>query len=803
MKRTALVLSLLSLTPALLPAQVSVPLFMSYQGRVTDAAGVGIGTGVPVNRKVIFRLYSSSTDTAALWTEEQTVTISDGEFSVLLGLGIQPITGLYANAAHPPLNAAFAKSGTDRYLGITVDGGDGTINASDTELTPRQRLATTAYALRAASADSVATGTDLQLNGGSNYGLGWYGTDRTFNGVAVDGPVLYGQGGGALGVVNGATQTSVLRWDANGKVGIGTGAANLSTLTNTKLVIQGDDTTAPAQQLSIRGNADPNKRLNLGFNTTSNLGAIQSWSAASVAGSLLLNPSGGNVGINTTTAPTVALDVNGSMKASALTLSGALSAGSISATGQVSTTGTLQSSSAVLASGSEGFRFLSGDGDGGMFSPQDNVVQFKTNDIERMRLNSAGALVSGNLTTKAADGKYSILNMDSLNSYAANGTGGTLYLNYAGGTVQVGQGGVTNFGVNGTVYANGAITSTGRIYAAGTNGGGFAFSGPGDSDGGMFSTADGIIVFRTDNVDRVWVRQNGRVGIGTAEPLAMLDVNGSIKYTNTANGAYWNFSPPSSNAFSVAGAPNEQDYSIRASNWVLAKGYWCVSDERLKEKLGYSDSSTDLETMMKLKIADYRFKDTVQNGTAEQKKVIAQDVEKVYPQAVTCSKGIIPDIFKKVPVDKDGWITLNAGLKKGDQVRLIGKDGATSQHEVLEATDDKFRTGYKTEDAEVFVYGRQVDDLRTVDYEALAMLNISATQEIVRKLQSKSDELTALNARLAALEAKDKERDDKLALLEKLVLATRDGNAGKDGNNGQTPAPARTVALQQQAKAAE
>ncbi|MES2705020.1 MAG: tail fiber domain-containing protein [Verrucomicrobiota bacterium] len=799
MKRTALLLFLLPLTPALLQAQVSVPLIMSYQGRVTDSAGVGLGTGTPVNRKIIFRLYTASTGTSPIWTEEQTVTIADGEFSVLLGQGI-PASGTAASDPRPALDTVFGKLGSDRYLGITVDGGDGVINVSDTELTPRQRLATTAYALRAATVDSIATGTDLQLNGGANYGMGWYGAGRTFSGVTVDGPVLYGAGGGALGVVNGAVQTSVLRWDANGKVGIGTGAANLSTPTSTKLVLQGDETATPAQQLSIRGNADPNKRLNIGYNTNNNFGSIQSWSAASTASSFLINPSGGNVGINTSS-PAAQLDVNGSLKAGSFNSTGLLTAaggisttalssstGLISATGNFNTTGKistdneLQAVNSVLAGGASGFRFTSGDNDGGLFSPSDGVVLIKTNAVERLNLSTAGATLTGELTTKTSnttDKRFTLLNLDSLNAYTLNASNvrvtNTLQLNYNGGTVAVGESGGSELTVNG------------RISATGT--GGFSFR-TGDGDGGLYSPADGTIIIKSNNEERVRVNPSGRVGIGTSSPQAQLDVQGSVGLTNTTRAGYWNIDPPAV----FGGGTNAQLYSIRASNWILAQAYWCLSDERLKEKLGYSDSSADLETMMKLKIADYRFRDKVQNGAREQKKVIAQDVEKVYPQAVTRSPGVIPDILRKVPV-QDGWITLAAGLRKGDQVHLIGKDGETSQHEVLEATDERFRTDYKTTEAEVFVYGRQVDDVRTVDYEALAMLNISATQEICRRLQSKSDEVTALNVRLAALEARDKEREDKLALLEKLVLASQGDQApGKDGGHP------RTVALGQQAQ---
>ena len=35
----------------------------------------------------------------------------------------------------------------------------------------------------------------------------------------------------------------------------------------------------------------------------------------------------------------------------------------------------------------------------------------------------------------------------------------------------------------------------------------------------------------------------------------------------------------------------------------------------------------------------------------------------------------------------------------------------------------------------VFVFGRFVEDLKTVDYEAIAMLNVSATQEVAQQLE--------------------------------------------------------------------
>src|SRR5262249_38746630 len=62
----------------------------------------------------------------------------------------------------------------------------------------------------------------LRNTGDYNHGVGWYGANKLFKGVNVDGPVLYGYSGGALGSVQTTNQNIALNWKPNGFVGIGT-----------------------------------------------------------------------------------------------------------------------------------------------------------------------------------------------------------------------------------------------------------------------------------------------------------------------------------------------------------------------------------------------------------------------------------------------------------------------------------------------------------------------------------------------------------------------------------------------------
>jgi uncharacterized protein (DUF2147 family) len=161
-KLLAAFFSLLGATTGL--AQTStMPALLSYQGRVTDATGTLVGNSTPVNRAVKFQLYTASSGGTAVWAETQTVTISGGEFSVLIGngTGISGLTGPSSPAPTPYkklpdiLNASTNPAGVNFYLGVTVD--DGNSGTTDAEISPRQQLVAGAYALRATVAESVAS----------------------------------------------------------------------------------------------------------------------------------------------------------------------------------------------------------------------------------------------------------------------------------------------------------------------------------------------------------------------------------------------------------------------------------------------------------------------------------------------------------------------------------------------------------------------------------------------------------------------------------------------------------------------
>ena len=115
-------------------AAAQVPRTLNYQGYLTTP------TGAPVNTPQLLtaRIYDATSGGNLLFTEtHNAATMTNGIFNILLGS---------VNVIANPLNLSFS---APYYLGITV--------GTDAELSPRQPLAASPYALRAATAEALAT----------------------------------------------------------------------------------------------------------------------------------------------------------------------------------------------------------------------------------------------------------------------------------------------------------------------------------------------------------------------------------------------------------------------------------------------------------------------------------------------------------------------------------------------------------------------------------------------------------------------------------------------------------------------
>ena len=758
MKPHHLLAALLAALPLVAGAQTvttAVPGFISYQGRVLDLAGAPVGVGVPVNRTVIFRIWdhpSNTADANLIYSEQQTVTISEGEFSVLVGQGVATAGsqfGFSETPKGPPSGLIVnAFQGSGRYLGVTID--DGTA-AVDNEITPRQQIVTSAFAFRARFAETLGTSAGTALN-------------------VLD----------------------------NGHIGIGnTQPPSLFTITGSN-----NSTSTSTPQLLITDSGDPNERLRIGLDSTGNgRGFIQSFKEGTGATSLLLNPNGGFVGIGTVN-PETALDVAGGIRA------GASVAGSLN-----------------------GYTFRSpGETDGGMFSSADGLIEFRTDNTERMRINNAGNVGIGATNPMASLGYPSDwrglhLQVPANALVAVQGTASArLHLRCDGNTINLtrdftmdnvdnrvnfrwlgsglsnrldimtmlsnGYVGIGTDAPGSSLQVNGGIRARGGLPGGGgVSNNGYAFTGnSGDNDTGMFSSADGTLQLVTNAVERLRINESGRVGIGTNSPVYPLEVAGGNQYNYTSAPLFdYATGHPGAGLVRQTGT---RTVGIYSHNWIAAGGFVAISDSRVKDVVARTEGACELDRIQKLKVTDYRMKDVVGHGTQTHQGFLAQEVVEIMPEAVLKSRGFVPDVYAmaaEVRIDfRERIATIRMAkphaLHAGDLVRLHSEERMQDRKVVGVVDELTFQVeDFDGDPARVFVFGREVDDFHQLDYNRIFTTGIAALQELKRekdrevedlrhKLLEQERKLEEQDLRLAELEARDSARAKRLAALEEILL---------------------------------
>jgi hypothetical protein len=85
-----------------------------------------------------------------------------------------------------------------------------------------------------------------------------------------------------------------------------------------------------------------------------------------------------------------------------------------------------------------------------------------------------------------------------------------------------------------------------------------------------------------------------------------------------------------------------------------------------------------------------------------------------------------------------------ATLKPGVRIKCFTPTGSEIYATVLSVQGNNCTLDQAVEADRLFVYGTEVPDFHVVDYDAISMLNVSATQELLRRIEALEKELEAL-----------------------------------------------------------
>lgn len=198
----AVILTLAPVVLSVKAADASPPVRMSYQGYLTDANAVPLGNTAPRNYDVVFRIYDASSGGIKKFTEQQTITVDKGYFSVVLGEG-----SVVGTEPHD-LAAAFADATTsDRYIGVTV-----TNPSLGSEVAPRLQLLTSPYSFTAKYARGLVdnSGSNVVVVSATQVGIGKTPAKKLDVNGDVNATKYYGDGSALTGIITAANADTVV-----------------------------------------------------------------------------------------------------------------------------------------------------------------------------------------------------------------------------------------------------------------------------------------------------------------------------------------------------------------------------------------------------------------------------------------------------------------------------------------------------------------------------------------------------------------------------------------------------------------
>jgi hypothetical protein len=247
------------------------------------------------------------------------------------------------------------------------------------------------------------------------------------------------------------------------------------------------------------------------------------------------------------------------------------------------------------------------------------------------------------------------------------------------------------------------------------------------------------------SVDKYIVYKEGQVGIGTT-PIANLHVGNNT--TNTLGPiVYFNKSTSLTSTSTVF----NDVCAIFDSSIVVNGSIVAASDIRIKKNIIELNDDSALQKIMAISPKTYEYIDK-SKGSSNIYGFIAQQINVVIPEAVSLQKEYIPNIYQ--------YVLCNSNLIEMQDIAMSNILNIDTKIKIIDNTENVHYCKVISRDLEynnividkifnanIFLYGTEVDDFHVVDKQYIYTLNVCATQKIVEKLNEAKTRLMALQNR--------------------------------------------------------
>ena len=385
------------------------PTTMNFQGKVVNADGTNVANGTYT---FVFKLYTVSSAGSAIWTETDSLTVTNGVFQVDLGANC-PFFSSNACNGNTPID--FGVSST-LYLGMTFNGD------AQGEMTPRVKIQSVPYAFNSDKVGGKTADQLVQLSPGAQQtgninisGSGTFASGMTVTGAAVN--------------LNGSSN-----FDTNINTGTSTGAVNIGNSAAGIVAVQ--------SAAAINFTANSASTWSTGSNTltlTSSNFNISSLGVVTLAG-------GQSTDITTTSASTAsAIKIKPGTSSGASSNGAAVTVSAGDGSGTTAVTGGTLTLSGGNATGASGTR------NGGNVVVDAGTGATANGSVSIGTANASSVTISRSGITTTIAGLASVsegLTVTGTTSINGSGTSNTTIGNSSGGTITIGASSGSDLALN-------------------------------------------------------------------------------------------------------------------------------------------------------------------------------------------------------------------------------------------------------------------------------------------------------------------------------------------------------------------
>ena len=182
-------------------------------------------------------------------------------------------------------------------------------------------------------------------------------------------------------------------------------------------------------------------------------------------------------------------------------------------------------------------------------------------------------------------------------------------------------------------------------------------------------------------------------------------------------------------------------YSIITSRPIIATYIFAYSDERIKNNITDIDTKNALDIIRKIQPKRYTYKDILNKGDKPEWGFIAQQVKSLIENSTNIVTEFIPDIYELAQVLDYNIIKLDINttinFEINEKIRLVKNDGKYLDTKITCVLDNyTFTIEENINQEQIFVYGREVHDLNTLNKDCIFTIATSALKEVDKELQN-------------------------------------------------------------------